>query len=357
MWGLSVIGCCNGVGRRDFLLLVVGSLLGILPPRRVYGFTIISEAEENAIGKQADQEILGQFGRYRDQHLQAYVESIGQRLLDGIGPTSFHYSFKIVDVPEVNAMALPGGYIYITRGMLAMLNSEAQLAGVLGHEIGHATSRHAAKQLTKALGAQILSLGLMAASPGGRQTTGEWARVSGALFDHVLMGYGREAEMEADELGLRTAYRVGYDPAEMVVFLKAMKMKERLEALGYHGFKGTHPETIDRVVKAETMASILIEQGGSAIAVKANEYKARLDGLVYGARRDNRRLRIYAAKEGDTPITVARDVLGDQQLAWEVANLNGVKETMPFREGDQVKLLPPVSRGSHGERQLNLSPN
>lgn len=349
--------CCNRVGRRDFLLLVVGSLLGFGSPLRAYGFTVISEAEENEIGRKADQEILGRFGRYRDQQLQAYVESVGQRLLDGIGPTSFRYSFKIVDVPEVNAMALPGGYIYITRGMLAMLNSEAQLAGVLGHEIGHATSRHAAKQLTKALGAQILSLGLMAVSPGGRQNTGEWARVSGALFDHVLLGYGREAEMEADELGLRTAYRGGYDPGEMVAFLKAMKMKERLEALGYHGFQGTHPETNDRVVKAETMASILIGQGSGSLEVKANEYKAHLDGLVYGAKQDNRRLKIYVAKDGDTPATVARDMLGDQQLAWEVANLNGIKEAKIFREGDQVKLLSPVSMGSHGDRQLELSPN
>jgi predicted Zn-dependent protease len=241
--------------------------------------------------------------------------------------------------------------------MLAMLNNEAQLAGVLGHEIGHVTSRHAAKQLTKALGAQILALGLVAVSPGGRENTGEWAQVSSALFSHILMGYGREAEMEADERGLRTAYRAGYDPGEMVAFLSAMKVKERLEALGYHGFQGTHPETIDRVVKAETMASILIEQGSGALEVKANEYKAHLDGLIYGTKRDHRRLKIYVAKGGETPTTVARDILGDQQLAWEVANLNGIKEATIFREGDQVKLLPPVSAGSHEGRQLKLSPN
>lgn len=350
--------CCRWVNRRGFLLLVVGSLLGCIAPRHAYSFiSIISEAEEREIGKKADQEILARFGRYRDQQLQAYVESVGQRLVDGIGPTSFHYSFKIVDVPDVNAMALPGGYIYITRGMLAMLNSEAQLAGVLGHEIGHVTSRHAAKQLTKALGAQILALGLMAASPGGRENTGEWARVSSALFEHVLLGYGREAEMEADDLGLRTAYQIGYDPGEMVTFLKAMKMKERLEALGYHGFQGTHPETSDRVVKAETMASILIGQRSGSLDVKANEYKAHLDGLVYGAKQDNRRLKIYVANDGDTPATVARDVLGDQQLAWEVASLNGVKEAAVFHQGDQVKTLPPVSRGLHDGRQLKLTPN
>ena len=345
------------ISRRVFLFLAVAALLGFPIPRPASGFTIISEAEENEIGKKADEEILRRFGRYRDQELQAYVESIGQRLLEGIGPTSFRYSFKIVDVPDVNAMALPGGYIYITRGMLAMLNSEAQLAGVLGHEIGHATARHAANQLTKALGAQILSLGLMALSPGGRENSGNWARVSGAISDHILLGYGREAELEADELGLRTAYRAGYDPREMVAFLKGMKLKERLEALGYHGFQGTHPETADRIVKAETMAAILTEQGGGSPEIRANEYKARLEGLVYGAKQDNRRLRIYAAKAGETPGSVARDVLGDQQLAWQVATLNGIKEATVFREGDQVKLLPPSSEDVQGGRRLKLIPN
>jgi len=345
------------IARRFFLRLIMGGLLGLSLPHSASAFTIISEAEENEIGKKADEEILRRFGGYRDQELQAYVESIGQRLLEGIGPTSFRYSFKIVDVPEVNAMALPGGYIYLTRGMLAMLNSEAQLAGVLGHEIGHATARHAAKQITKAFGAQLLSLGLMAVSPGGRENAGGWANVSSALSQHILLGYGREAEVEADELGLRTAYRAGYDPGEMVTFLKAMKSKERLEALGYHGFQGTHPETTERIVKAETMSSILIAQGGGRVEVKANEYKARLDGLVYGAKQDNRRMRVYAAKDGDTPATVARDVLGDLHLAWEVANLNGMKEAAVFRKGDQVKLLPPPGDGSQGGQRLNLSPN
>lgn len=345
------------ITRRTFLVFAAATTLGVSIPQRASGLSIISEAEENEIGRKADDEILRRFGRYPDQELQAYVESIGQRLLEGIGPTSFRYSFKVVDVPEVNAMALPGGYIYVTRGMMAMLNSEAQLAGVLGHEIGHASARHAAKQLTKAFGAQILSLGLMALSPGGRENAGGWANVSSAISSHILLGYGREAELEADELGLRLANRVGYDPREMVAFLRAMKVKERLEALGYHGFQGTHPETTDRIVKAETMATILFVQSGGSLEVKANEYKAHLDGLVYGAKQDNRRLRIYGAKAGETPASVAREVLGDQQLAWQVANLNGIKETTVFREGDQVKLLPLSSEDVRSGQRLKLSPN
>ncbi len=351
------MGFNAAIERRGFLRLVMGALLGLPLPRVASAFSLISEAEENEIGRKADEEILRRFGRYRDQELQAYVESIGQRLLESLGPTSFRYSFKIVDMPDVNAMALPGGYIYVTRGMLAMLNNEAQLAGVLGHEIGHASSRHAAKQITKAFGAQILSLGLLALSPGGRENAGGWGRVSSVLSNHILLGYGREAELEADELGIRMAYRVGYDPREMVAFLRAMKVKERLEALGYHGFQGTHPETTERIVKAETMASILIAQGGGAVELNANEYKTHLDGLVYGPKQDNRRLRIYAAKDGDTPTTVAKEVLGDQNLAWEVATLNGIKEATVFHKGDRVKLLPPLSDGVRRGQFLDLSPN
>jgi len=351
------MGFNEAIERRGFLRLVMSTLLALRVPPAASAFSIISEAEENEIGRKADEEILRRFGRYRDQELQAYVESIGQRLLESLGPTSFRYSFKVVDMPEVNAMALPGGYIYVTRGMLAMLNTEAQLAGVLGHEIGHASSRHAAKQITKAFGAQILSLGLLALSPGGRENAGGWGQVSSVLSNHILLGYGREAELEADELGLRMAYRTGYDPREMVAFLRAMKVKERLEALGYHGFQGTHPETTERIVKAETMASLLIAQGGGAVEVKANEYKTHLDGLVYGPKQDNRRLRIYAAREGDTPTTVAKDVLGDQNKAWEVAALNGIKEATVFRKGDRVKLLPPPSDGTRGGQILDLSPN
>lgn len=351
------MGVSDTSGRCPFRCLLMGALLALCVPWAASAFTIISEADENEIGRRADEEVLRRFGRYRDQELQAYVESVGQRLLAEAGSTSFRFSFKIVDVPEVNAMALPGGYIYVTRGMLAMLNSEAQLAGVLGHEIGHATARHAAKQITKAFGAQLLSLGLMAVSPGGRENAGNWANVSAALSQHILLGYGREAEVEADELGLRTAYRAGYDPREMVTFLKAMKIKERLEALGYHGFQGTHPETTERIVKAETMASILTAEDGGSVEVRANEYKARLEGLVYGAKQDNRRLRVYAAKDGDTPASVARDVFGNQHLAWEVATLNGIKEATIFRKGDQVKLLPPSGDGLGGGQRLNLSPN
>jgi hypothetical protein len=105
------------------------------------------------------------------------------------------------------------------------------------------------------------------------------------------------------------------------------------------------------------MAGILIAQGGGSLQVNANEYKARLEGLTYGARQDNRRLKIYAAKAGDTPSSVARDILGDQQLAWQVANLNGIKEATIFREGERVKLLEPSPEDAQDGRRLKLSPN
>lgn len=301
-------------------------------------FTVISEAQEVEIGKRADQEVLKQFGYYEDPALQAYVNEVGQRLVKVADPRNVEYHFKVVDVPEVNAFALPGGYIYVTRGLLANANSEAELAGVLGHEIGHVVERHAAKQLTRAVGLQLITLGLMAASPGGREHMGEWAVVSSQLFNQILLGYGREAEFQADEMGVRFGQKAGYDPRRMGLFLRSLRTMERLHGYQFHAFEADHPDTNLRIVKAETLADILAA-GATNLEVKTNEYKARLDGLTYGAKKDRKRIRIYTAKEGETIAGIAREVAGDPQQAFELALLNGVKEGQPLKAGDKVKLV------------------
>lgn len=329
----------GGLTRRTFLIRLLQALgLVSLSPAVVQAFTVISEAQEVALGQQADQEVLKRFGRYEDPALEAYVAGVGERLLKGVETRGFQYQFKVLDSQEVNAMALPGGYVYVTRGMLAELNSEAELAGVLGHEIAHVTQRHAAKQLTRALGYQILTLGLMALSPGGREYAGQWGMVMSQLFQLALLGYGREAELEADEIGLRYTYRAGYDPRVMGGFLRRLRLKERLEGLAYHGFS-THPETGERVVKAETLAGLLADQGGRLI-VGSDSYKAHLEGLVYGDKKGWKRIRIYTARGGESLAQVAREVYKDEKKAWNLAFFNGLKEGIILKEGEKLKVMP-----------------
>ncbi|MBI3988036.1 MAG: M48 family metalloprotease [candidate division NC10 bacterium] len=327
------------VKKSPFLLslFLVGLTAFLLAPPGM-AQVIISESQEVSLGRQANEEILKRFGRYEDPKLEAYVASVGQRLVQSMEESrGFRYTFTILDTPEANAMALPGGYVYITRGMLAELNSGAQLAGVLGHELGHVTARHAAKQLTRALGYQILTLGIIAVSPGGREHTAEWGLLMSQIFQMLLLGYSRDFELEADTLGLRYAAKAGYDPGQMVSFLRQMKMKERLRGLGYHGFS-THPEFSERIVKAQTLADLLTTEEGSG-EVDADTYKAHLEGLRYGEKGEYKRLKIYTAKGGESLPQVAQELLKDQSKAWDLALLNGLKEDAVLKAGEKVKVI------------------
>ena len=170
------------------------------------------------MGQEADKQVIAQFGLYSDKSLQLYVNEIGQKLVSNLSDKEFNkYFFKVVDSSEINAFALPGGYIYVTRGILATVNSEAELAGILGHEIGHVTQHHGAKQIVRTIGAQILAIGAAVANP---KNAGEWLILSSQMFNQINLGYGRDAELESDAHGLLSAYQAGYDPRSMVDFLK-----------------------------------------------------------------------------------------------------------------------------------------
>src|SRR6266511_3688364 len=166
------------------------------------GFTLMSEAGDIETGRKLDEEIGQKLGFYTDAKLQAYVSEVGQRLVRAGSPRSFEYNFKIVDMAEENAFATVGGFVYITRGMLATLNNETELAGVLAHEIGHISHRHVAKEQTRALGYQLLGLGAAAVGATMGNSTNNLGLaplgVSAALMT-VMRGYSQEAELEADE--------------------------------------------------------------------------------------------------------------------------------------------------------------
>jgi len=336
--------CATGSGgwsRRQFLRALGQACAAVgLAPRLAGSQTIMDEASDVKIGREADPQILKLYGYYDGPDLQNYVAQVGLRVA-AAADARFSFQFKVVDQAYLNAMALPGGFIYVTRGMLADLNDEAQLAGVLGHEITHVNSRHGAKLLTKALGAQLatlLGVGAAAASGGGSAVAGV-AMISSHITNYMLLGYGRDYELEADEVGLRYSHRAGYDPRRMVTFLRVLRRTEILRGQStYHGFDATHPDTAVRIAKADTMANLLAAEGG-ALEVKADNYKAHLDRLAYGEAKDERRLKVYTVKAGDTLASIARQEIGDEGRRFELATLNGLRDDAVVAPGSRLKLV------------------
>ena len=202
-----------------------------------------------------DPEIRKEYGVYDDAKLQAYVQRVGEKLAGLSHRPELFYRFTVLDSPEVNAFALPGGYVYITRGLMAYLNSEAELAAVLGHEIGHVTARHAVRQYTTAMAAQIgYTIGAIFVPQVGSQAGSTLFNVLGTA---LVRGYGREHELQADELGAEYSALAGYDPDAMLEVLQVLKNQEEFEVERaklegrepnvYHGVFATHPSNDQRL--------------------------------------------------------------------------------------------------------------
>lgn len=249
-------------------------------------FVMMSERQELDLGARYNQEILKQNPPYADAKLQAYIQRVGERVARNSHRNQLSYVFTLVDSPDVNAFALPGGYIYIHRGLLAYLNSEAELAAVLGHEIGHVTARHSVRQQSQSTAWGLL--GQAAAIGTGVGAVGDLTSVMGNAF---VRGYGRDMELEADGLGAQYLARSGYDPQAMIEVVKVLKSQEdfareqaarRGEAPaqgGYHGLFDTHPDNDRRLQEVIGPARALV--GGNQ-EVGRDAFLQRLDGLVFG---------------------------------------------------------------------------
>ena len=175
-------------------------------------FSLVSEGQEIELGRQADPEVAAQFGIVDDAGLQSYVSGIGMRIARDSERPNLPWSFKVVDDPIVNAFALPGGFIYVSRGILAHFDSEAELAGVLGHEVGHVTARHSASQMSRQQLQQIgLGVGMIFS-----ETVREYGQLAMVGLQLMNLKYSRGDESESDELGLEYIGRQGYDPEAMI---------------------------------------------------------------------------------------------------------------------------------------------
>lgn len=244
---------------------------------------IFSDAQEINLGKNADPDIRWQFGGvYSDAQLSAYVNSVGQRLAAISHRSDIPYHFAVVDSSVLNAFALPGGYVYITRGLLARLENEAQLASVLGHEIGHVTARHSMKRLQSTLGFSMLLAIIDQVAAGSekyQRRRGLIKITSGVAFATVSLGYSRKDEFQADELGATYAHKAGYDPEGMIQLLEILKSLHDREPSVVEEFFMSHPRTSARVEAVrKQIAQVPAEQREGTL--KQSEYKAKMSDLM-----------------------------------------------------------------------------
>ena len=326
----------------SFLQFLLPFLI-LFQPIQAHSVPFISEEKEVAIGKNADEIITKKYGIYQDKELQLYVNNIGQSLVFQLSDKVFpRYYFRIVDSSEINAFALPGGYVYVTLGLMSLVNSESELAGVLGHEIGHIIFHHGAKQMVRSIGAQALAVGGAIASP---KNAREWLTISTAMFQQINMGYGREAEIESDEQGILNSREAGYSPFGMFGFLKSLRRKEIMSGQSYHAFQASHPDTRDRIVKAGLLAERMNIESEDDKKFRGR-YLNKIRGLKYKGQRhsddkkhyETKYIDIYEVQKGDTFQSIALKELGDKRKDLDISVLNGRREASQPKPGELLKI-------------------
>ena len=240
----------------------------------------MSEAQEIAIGKEADPQIVAQYGLYPDKSLQDFITQKGKQLAAISHRPNINYEFKILDSDVLNAFATPGGYVYFTRGIMAHFNNEAQFAGVLGHETGHITARHSVAQQRNALFGQIGIIAGVVINPNLAQFADAASQGLGLLF----LKFGRDAERQADELGVEYSSKLGYDAHQMADFFITLERQgEGTASAELPEFLSTHPNPGNRNVTVNKLADEWkIKLNLTNAIVNRNSYLQRIDGLIYG---------------------------------------------------------------------------
>jgi predicted Zn-dependent protease len=240
--------------------------------------SLISESQEIQMGKEGAEQVKAQFGLVDDPALQRYVSDIGLALARKSERPELPWEFHVVDDPTVNAFALPGGYIFVTRGILAHMENEAELASVLGHEIGHVTYRHSVNQMSKA---QLANLGLGVGSIFS-ETIARYGQVAGAGLQLLFLKYGRDAERESDLAGFRYALTNNYDVREMDDVFQTLSAVSQLEGAGrLPDWLSTHPNPEDRAQTVQQRLDTLTANLRGTV-VDRDEFMGHLRRLTYG---------------------------------------------------------------------------
>jgi len=242
---------------------------------------LVSEAQEIQMGQQYDSQVVATIGLYPDPAWQSYIQQLGARLAATSERPNLPWTFRVVNDPAINAFALPGGFVYVTRGILPYFNSEAQLAGVVGHEIGHVTARHTAAEMSKQ---QLIGLGLAVGSMANSQVA-KYAGAANQALGILYLKFSRDNESQADQLGLRYMSRANYDPREMAAIFVMLDREGKSGASGARvpEWLETHPTPVHRLDAINQQVAALPNQNFSGTVVSRDAYEQRLSGLVFGA--------------------------------------------------------------------------
>jgi predicted Zn-dependent protease len=266
------------MSRRTLGLVLLAALAVACAVNPVTGkreLSLVSEAQEIAMGKETDAAVAAQYGVYGDAALTAYVSKLGTGLAAKTQRPNLPYRFTVLDSPVVNAFAVPGGSVYVTRGILAMMSSEAELAAVLGHELGHVNARHSVRQYSQQMLAQI---GLAAGSVIS-QKFAKYAGLASAGLQILFLKYSRDDERQADALGVDYSRAGGYDPADMAVTFQALEKMGDLSGGGsLPGFLSTHPLSSERIKNVQAM----LRPDDQGLARRPEAYLRAVENVVYG---------------------------------------------------------------------------
>ncbi len=319
--------------------------------------TVMDEQAEIAEGRKAHEQVLAEYGVVKNAALQAYVTEIGQKLARQSHRANLPWTFTVLDSPEVNAFALPGGYIYITRGIMAYLDSEAELAGVVGHEIGHVTARHGAQRATRqqnaglgVLAATVLGAVLEARGVGG--ATDLASQVSQGVAAGYIARYSRDQELQADTLGAEYLARNRYNPQNMVDVIGVLEGQEQFAAdqaraegraveEGSH-WLSSHPSNASRLAAIRQAAA---KYAGNYGDDQRARYLSMVDGMAFGDSKDQGVVRGRNFFHEDLGIALtAPEGWRVQNTPQAIVLVNGAGDA-----GLIVRLVPPDAGTTHDD--------
>lgn len=259
------------------LLLAVGCARNPVTGKRE--ISLMSTEQEIALGKESHPSVVATMGLYENKTLQAFMNEKGKAMAQISHRPDLPYQFYIVDSPIVNAFAVPGGYVYFTRGILAHFNNEAEFAGVLGHEIGHITARHAARSQKSQLLSTIALIGGAVLAP---QVVGQNIEALQQGLGLLSLKYSRDHESESDKLGVEYSSKIGYDANQMADFFGTLKRISENSGQAVPQFMSTHPDPGNRYTRVHELAKEYQAKNPASYQVERERYLRLIDGIMYG---------------------------------------------------------------------------